>query len=200
IIGAGESGSSLIFRVLSWRPIVFVGLISYSLYLWHWPIIVLNDLGFTVNLSGLALHRWEMILSSPTGKKALEILLSFILATLSWRFVERPFRARPRRIERRPLFALSAAVMIVLILCSGSVIYARGFQGRFPARAVQVASFLSSSGAPTRRVTAKTDSTVNASTKETPTSESATVNAPPAGTPTLGQLGNCAIAVTNQAK
>ena len=39
IIGAGESGSSVIGKILSWRPIVFIGLISYSLYLWHWPVI-----------------------------------------------------------------------------------------------------------------------------------------------------------------
>jgi peptidoglycan/LPS O-acetylase OafA/YrhL len=199
IIGAGESGSSLVSRVLSLRPIVFVGLISYSLYLWHWPIIVLNDLGFAVDLSGLAPHRWAFILSSPMGKKAMEILLSFVLATLSWRFVERPFRAYPRRIERRPLFGLSAAVTAMLILSSGAVIYARGLQGRFPARAVQVASFLSSSGAPSARVSAADDPTVIASTKEISAPRSSIVDAPPVGTPILGQLGNCAITPRNQA-
>jgi peptidoglycan/LPS O-acetylase OafA/YrhL len=199
IIGAGESGSSLVSRVLSFRPIVFVGLISYSLYLWHWPIIVLNDLGFTLDLSQLAPHKFAYFLSSPTGKKSVEVLISFLLAILSWRFVERPFRSYPRRIERRPLFALSAAVMVVLILCSGSVIYARGFQQRFPARAVQVASFLSSSGAPSVRVSATDDPTVKASSKEVSTPRPSIVDAPSPGTPILGQLGNCAITPTNQA-
>jgi hypothetical protein len=195
--------------VLSLRPIVFVGLISYSLYLWHWPIIVLNDLGLSVNLSGLAPQRWALIVLSPTGKKVVEILLSFVLAILSWRFVERPFRSRPRRIERRPLFALSAAVMVVLILCSGSVIYARGFQRRFPARAVQVASFLSSSGIPSTLASAKDNLTVNASTKEVSPKEQSIKGTSPAGFskagaspvsgPTLGQLGDCMITEKNQA-
>lgn len=199
IIGAGEVGSSVVSKVLSLRPIVFVGLISYSLYLWHWPIIVLNDLGFSVNLSGVVPDKWALILLSPTGKKALEILLSFALATLSWRFVERPFRSYPRRIERRPLFALSAAVASVLILFSGAVVYARGFQGRFPARAVQVASYLSSSAVPPAPGSTKGDPTVSASTKDTSTAASSSADVPPAGTTYLGQLGNCAITERNEA-
>src|SRR5215475_11985539 len=40
IIQAGEAGPTLIGKLLSWRPFVFIGLISYSLYLWHWPVIL----------------------------------------------------------------------------------------------------------------------------------------------------------------
>ena len=147
IIGAGESGSTLVGKALTWRPMVFIGLISYSLYLWHWPVIVLNGLGLSLNFNAVLPHRWAFVLLSQTSNKAMEILVSFVLAVLSWRFVERPFRSYPRRIERRPLFALSAAVMVVLLLCSGAMIYASGFPGRFPRRAVQVASFLSPPGA-----------------------------------------------------
>lgn len=198
IIGAGESGSSLVGKVLSWRPVVFIGLISYSLYLWHWPIIVLNDLGLSVNLSGLVPGKWGLLLLSQTARKILEILVSVALATLSWRFVERPFRARPRRIERRPLFALSAAVMAVLILSSSAVIYAGGFEGRFPLRAVQVASYLSDSGPPSAGRSKAGDSTVSASTKGASAPAPSSADKSPSSNPSLGQLGRCAITVDNQ--
>lgn len=141
IIGAGESGRTLAGRALSWKPVVFIGLISYSLYLWHWPVIILNDLGVSVSLnealSGNPLAVWLMRSSRLT-----EFAISMFLAILSWRFVERPFRSSSsRRIERQPLFAFSAAVMVALVALSGMVISANGFPSRFPSRAVQVAAF-----------------------------------------------------------
>jgi peptidoglycan/LPS O-acetylase OafA/YrhL len=142
IIGAGESGSTLVGRALSWRPMVFVGLISYSLYLWHWPVIILNDLGFSPNFGAFTPHGWAFVSLMQKLNRPMLVLLGFALAVLSWRFVERPFRNNhSRRIARGPLFALAAAVMVALLLSSGVVIYARGFPGRFPPRAVQVASF-----------------------------------------------------------
>ena len=143
IIGAGESGSTLVGKALSWRPMVFVGLISYSLYLWHWPMIILNGAGLSVNFSAILPHRGGFLRLLQVSQDTMEILASFALAILSWRFVERPFRGRARRIERRPLFALSSAVLAVLLLSAGALIYGHGFPGRFPNRAVQVASFLS---------------------------------------------------------
>ena len=141
IIGAGESGKTLVGRALSWRPVVFIGLISYSLYLWHWPVIILNELGLSVNLNealaGNQLAMWLM-----RSSRLMEFMISIVLAIVSWRFVERPFRGGPsKRIELRPLFALSAAVVIALVAVSGVVISASGFPGRFPSRAVQVAAF-----------------------------------------------------------
>jgi peptidoglycan/LPS O-acetylase OafA/YrhL len=147
IIGAGESGSTLIGKVLSWRPVAFIGLISYSLYLWHWPVIVLNGLGLSVNLGAVVPHRLAFLLVSQKGSKLIELLLSLVLGILSWRFVERPFRSYPRRIERKWLLALSGTVMTILLLSSGAIIYASGFPGRFPASAVEVASFLTPPGA-----------------------------------------------------
>lgn len=64
-------------KVLSAPPLVFIGLISYSLYLWHWPIIAF-------------LHYFNVKISLLVG--LLVILGSFILSVLSWRFVERPLR------------------------------------------------------------------------------------------------------------
>jgi len=142
IIGAGEFGPSLVGKVLSWRPIAFVGLISYSLYLWHWPVIILHSMGVSLSVQDVLPHRFAVLLPPLRFDMLTEILVSFVLAILSWRFVERPFRSRPLRITRRPLFALSAATMIVLITLSGTVIFAGGFPGRFSSQSVKVASFL----------------------------------------------------------
>lgn len=142
IIWAGEAGGSFVGSVLSWRPVVFVGLISYSLYLWHWPIIVLQKMGMLVSLGGLdavghlvrfSAHRFDMLV---------EIVLSFLLAVLSWKFVENPFRGGALRLSGRPLFALAGAVMAVMLGGAAWTVFAQGFPGRFPSNALQVASAL----------------------------------------------------------
>lgn len=95
---------SMVGACLSARPLVFVGKISYSLYLWHWPIIVL-----------WRLHSMEPV-SSP--RHAIPIfLVSFTAATLSYFFVERPFRLRAFPILS-PKFAAIAAVFLALLTFS----------------------------------------------------------------------------------
>jgi peptidoglycan/LPS O-acetylase OafA/YrhL len=65
-------------KMLSWRPIVFFGLISYSLYLWHWPIIVYT----------------KHVLIGPltTPIKFFAVFISIVFAIISWKFIENPFR------------------------------------------------------------------------------------------------------------
>lgn len=125
IIGAGESGTSLVGSVLAWRPVVFVGLISYSLYLWHWPVIVIQHL----RVFG-AMEHGTVLISS--------LLLGF----LSWRFVERPFRSGPLKLSGRPLFLTAAAVMLVFIAASVAIWASGGIHGRFTPKAEQIASYL----------------------------------------------------------
>jgi hypothetical protein len=71
---------SLVNRtLLSSSPLVFIGKISYSWYLWHWPLFFLNRI------------------LAPTGEGLAPVILllaSFVLAVASWRFVEQPFRRR----------------------------------------------------------------------------------------------------------
>jgi peptidoglycan/LPS O-acetylase OafA/YrhL len=146
IIWAGETGSSLVGQVLSWRPFVFIGLISYSLYLWHWPVIVLRNMGVLVGVGSVAALGRSSMLSSHRFDLLVELAISFLLAVLSWRFVERPFRLGRLRLSGRPLFALAGASMLVLIGLSSWTIIAGGFKGRFPADAVQIASNMGGNG------------------------------------------------------
>jgi len=140
IIWAGEAGSSLVGAVLSWRPIVFIGLISYSLYLWHWPVIVLRHMGVLVGVGSVTSQKQAVLFSSHRFDILIEIAISFALAVLSWWFVERPFRKGRLRLNGRPLFALAGAVMVIFLGFSSWTVLAGGFKGRFPFDAVRVAS------------------------------------------------------------
>jgi len=77
LLVAAAVGRTEIARALSIRPLVWLGALSYSLYLWHFP--VLWAFGAHDRLAALG--------------------LSFLLAWLSYRYVERPFRRRGRRLE-----------------------------------------------------------------------------------------------------
>ena len=142
IIGAGESGGSLVGAALSWRPVVFVGLISYSLYLWHWPVIVFQKICTFVSASDIVPARYAMRISEARFDVLFEFVASLLFATLSWRFVERPFRSGPLKLSGRPLFALAGAVVFTFLSISAGIIYLDGLKSRFPPESVQLASYL----------------------------------------------------------
>jgi len=77
VVGAAASPASRLGVVLGWRPLRWVGVRSYGIYLWHYPIIVL-----TTPADGR-----ESIL-----REALQVAAAFGVAALSWRFVEEPIR------------------------------------------------------------------------------------------------------------
>ena len=131
IIAAGRSGPSLVSRVLSFKPVAFIGLISYSLYLWHWPIIVFQ---------GMESSPWSGI--SVRMAKLIVVLVSFAAATLSWKYVESPFRAGRLRLPRAALFQTAAASAAVVAAIGIAAIVSHGFSWRYPSEAIQVASYL----------------------------------------------------------
>lgn len=103
-------------RVLAWRPFITLGGMAYSLYLWHWPLLI-----FWLAYSG---HE-----HANFGEGAVILLISGVLAYLTMRFVEEPLRYRPgaavpavappvvkvtwRRRLRRPTMALGSIVMLL---------------------------------------------------------------------------------------
>lgn len=124
LIHSGRNGT-IVSRLLGQRPLVFTGLISYSLYLWHWPLIVFA--GY-INIHPLSDVQMSLV-----------VLLSIGLAILSWRYVERPFRSRSR-IAVRPLFAGAAAAMALLVVAGGAVAVAKGWPARFPLQVQMIAA------------------------------------------------------------
>jgi hypothetical protein len=100
--------------VLTWRPVVYVGLISYSLYLWHWPVIVLA--------------RYEF--GSDMQRAPLLFALSVLLASVSYRFVEQPIRCGPRQMLTWAIPSAAGFVATVALVCAFGLA-AGGFPGRF---------------------------------------------------------------------
>ena len=98
VIYAGEGGSSFVAKVLSFRPVVFIGVISYSLYLWHWPLIVFSE-HLPFRLSGHVLV-------------AFVLLSSLAAAFVSFEYIERPFRGSASPFTRRQIFALGFAASV----------------------------------------------------------------------------------------
>ena len=78
IISSGKQ-HTLMSRLLSFKPVVFIGKISYSLYLWHFPVLVL-----TTPVSEIGNPNIIFVI--------LRVILTFVLATASYLFVETPIR------------------------------------------------------------------------------------------------------------
>lgn len=107
---------TLACRALSWRPVVFVGLISYSAYLWHQPVFAFARLASFGPLGA--------------GTMAGLALLTLVLAAISWRLVEVPFR----KAEVVPLRRFVPAMAIVTAALAG-LGFVLHFQHGFPRRA-----------------------------------------------------------------
>ena len=101
IIVSGALTDTSAKRFLALKPLVFVGLVSYSLYLWHWPIFV-----FAKHFALRELSLLELWLC---------IGAAFTLAVLSWRYIERPFRGTSGILSTTGLFRLAAASMLAAI-------------------------------------------------------------------------------------
>jgi peptidoglycan/LPS O-acetylase OafA/YrhL len=124
VLAAGQT--SWVNRyVLSCKPAVFVGLISYPLYLWHWPIL---------SFMRIAATDWGVKLSSL--QKGMIISLAFPLSYLTYRFIELPIRHVKQKERRRKgaLWLLGCVsltgVFGVLVILTG------GFPARLPSAVV----------------------------------------------------------------
>jgi hypothetical protein len=98
VIGAAQTGPNPLRRILEWKPLRMLGIVSYGVYLWHWPaLVMLNEQ--RVGLSGVSL------LAVQLGATALMTMLSYWL-------VERPVR----RWAFHPGRTVGAAVVVGAVL------------------------------------------------------------------------------------
>jgi peptidoglycan/LPS O-acetylase OafA/YrhL len=108
-----SGGNAIVGRVLAIQPVVWIGLISYPLYLWHWPVL-----------------SYIRIMESGTPTKTLLLIgagVAMVLAALTHHFIEKPLRKI--RDVRYTLVSLSGA-MAVLFIASFSVVAFDGLPDR----------------------------------------------------------------------
>jgi peptidoglycan/LPS O-acetylase OafA/YrhL len=113
-------------RVLSARPMVAVGLLSYSWYLWHWPL--------------MALARICAAKAPPLALSLAIAAVSLALAWASWRWVERAFR-RPGGSDAVTLWRYGGVLAVALALCALTIVEG-GWPARLPPAAARTAAQL----------------------------------------------------------
>ncbi|HWZ91544.1 MAG TPA: acyltransferase family protein [Polyangiaceae bacterium] len=105
ILHSGTEVRTLSARLLGSPPLRWVGLVSYSFYLWHWPVIAL----YNARHDGMT-----------TGVRFAILGLTLAAAVLSYRYVERPFRRKPyRRSARATLLIAACGAASIAVLALG---------------------------------------------------------------------------------
>ncbi|RAU48704.1 MULTISPECIES: acyltransferase family protein [unclassified Pseudomonas] len=125
MIWANGQGPTLVGRLLSGRVMVAVGLVSYSWYLWHWPVFVYAN---AVSVDGM-----------QAREAGAWVVLTLVLAWLSWRLVELPFREKRLLPGRRPVLLAGLTALVVIGIAGQAVRYRDGVPERLSGQALQYA-------------------------------------------------------------
>lgn len=124
ILIASDTPGSFVRLILVFKPMVAIGLISYSAYLWHQPLFAFVQIANE---------------TAPTLlTKILLIILTLLLAWISWRFVEQPFRNKGR-FTRRQMFTFALTGSLLFAGTGAMMHLGRGFPERFNAATLQLA-------------------------------------------------------------
>jgi hypothetical protein len=118
VIYASTGSSSRVQRLLGSRLLVSIGLLSYALYLWHWPLLV-----FARKLSIVPLKPWQT---------ALVLVATLLCAVASRRFVEEPIRRRKVLPSRDGVFGAAAAATLCAVALAHVLMETHGLPGRVP--------------------------------------------------------------------
>ena len=114
-----STNSTHVCKILSYKPLVFFGLISFSLYLWHQPLLAFSRLYYGVDLS--------------LNCKMLILATTFFFSYLTWRFIETPFRNKKIISDKKVIISILTVALMILLL-SLSIYFSKitGFQKPLP--------------------------------------------------------------------
>lgn len=115
-------------KMLSTKPFIIIGLISYSAYLWHQPL--------------LSLSRFYFVGELETSYLSFLILLTFLLAYLSWRFIEEPFRNK-KKISRKFILIFSLSGTLFFSAVGLGIHFNEGFENRYTSSQIELLNFKS---------------------------------------------------------
>lgn len=100
-------GRTFVSKILSFKPFVYLGQLSYGWYLWHWPLLVFFRLSYHGEIPPL-LHRM------------IAIIASLAIAAFSYHVVEKPFRSSDwiRKIKPQIILGLGLVISVLVVLSS----------------------------------------------------------------------------------
>jgi peptidoglycan/LPS O-acetylase OafA/YrhL len=113
---SSDASQTLVARALSLSPVVYIGKISYSLYLWHWPLLAFAEYEF-----GHDLQAWH---------RALLLIAAIAISVASYHFIEQPARRVGPPVTRNFVFAAGAAALLLTAALSQFIVKGRGLPGR----------------------------------------------------------------------
>jgi len=125
MIWANGQTPTLVGRLLSLRAMVGIGLLSYSWYLWHWPVFVYANAISVDGMQALEAGGW--------------VLLTLVLAWLSWRLVELPFREKRLFAGRKSVLYAGLATLLIIGMAGQWVRTSDGVPARVSGQALQYA-------------------------------------------------------------
>lgn len=128
LIIISANSKTLVGKLLSLKPFVFIGLLSYSAYLWHQPI-----------LAYARILSYEEI-KAPTTLSL--IALTFVLSYLTWKYIETPFRNK-KRFTRTQIFTLTGLCSVIFFVAGGLGHYKEGFKTRYAVTKFQIQQYQS---------------------------------------------------------
>jgi peptidoglycan/LPS O-acetylase OafA/YrhL len=117
LLVVGRDAHTSCLAPLKWRPVVFTGLVSYSLYLWHAPMLIFFE-------------RYNIVPPRPL-QVALVLVGVYAVSVVSYLLIEQPVRRRRALVSNRRLLAVLAVAMLVLVALAQILIGTHGLPQRF---------------------------------------------------------------------